>query len=183
LFIPAPAVLLQLFELEAHHGVGRIRFKGLFQVSYGRGVIHFERVSPYDWSRFLQDRLTLTAPHAPLGGTENGGWKLEYDSKPPDIWKAYEDYTKSTNLMYSLGIEVKEDGTIGDVASGHPAENAGIAPATKIIAVNNRQFTPTILREAVQAMKPIELLIARSEMSGYFSTTKFPTNSASMPEE
>ena len=36
-----------------------------------------------------------------------------------------------------------------DVAYGGPAQKAGIAPAVAIVAVNNRQFTPTVLREAV----------------------------------
>ena len=45
----------------------------------------------------------------------------------------------------------KEDGTVIDIAYGGPAHKAGIAPAVAIVAVDNRQFTPTILREAVQA--------------------------------
>jgi predicted metalloprotease with PDZ domain len=130
-------------------------------------VAGLNSVAPYDWSKFLRDRLTSTASHAPLGGIENGGWKLAYDNMPSAMWKDHEEYTKSVNLMYSLGIEVKEDGTVGDVASGRPAEKAGIAPATKIVAVNNRQFTSTVLREAVQATataaKPIELLIKSGE--------------------
>lgn len=31
-----------------------------------------------------------------------------------------------------------------------PAQKAGIAPTAKVIAIDNRQFTPTVLREAVQ---------------------------------
>jgi predicted metalloprotease with PDZ domain len=130
-------------------------------------VAGLNSVAPYDWSKFLRDRLTSTAPHAPLGGIENGGWKLEYDNMPSTIWKDHEEHAKSVNLMYSLGMDVKEDGTVSDVATGRPAEKAGVAPATKIIAVNNRQFTSTILREAVQATstaaKPIELLIKNGE--------------------
>ena len=130
-------------------------------------VAGLNSVQNYDWSKFLRDRLTSTAPHAPLGGIENAGWKLTYDKTPSAIEKAVEEYRKSVNLMYSLGIEVKDDGTIGDVAYAGLAEKAGIAPATKIIAVNNRQFTPTILREAVQSTaagpKTIELLIKNGE--------------------
>ena len=53
------------------------------------------------------------------------------------------------------------------MAYGGPAQKAGIAPAVKLIAVNNRQFNPTVLREAVQKTatdaKPLELLIKTGE--------------------
>jgi len=46
-----------------------------------------------------------------------------------------------------------------------------VAPAVKLIAVNNRQFNPTVLREAVAKTasdgKPIELLIKNGE---YYQT-------------
>jgi predicted metalloprotease with PDZ domain len=74
--------------------------------------------------------------------------------------------------MYSLGIRVKEDdGTISDVRYGGPAQKAGVTPATKLIAVNGRQFTPTVLRETVAKTasdtKPVELLVKTGE---YYET-------------
>ncbi len=136
-------------------------------------VAGLNSVEPYDWSKFLHDRLASTAPHAPLGGIESAGWKLTYDNTPSAMWKAQEEATKSMNLMYSLGLDVKDDGTVNDVATGRPAAKAGVAPATKIIAVNNRQFTTTILREAVQSATPdpktIELLIKNGE---YYSVQR-----------
>ena len=33
-------------------------------------------VVAYDWAGFLKERLTSKSPHAPLGGIENGGYKL-----------------------------------------------------------------------------------------------------------
>jgi len=131
------------------------------------------QVQPYDWAKFLRTRLDSTAPHAPLGGIENGGWKLVYDSSPSALWKDFEEEDKVSNLRYSIGLVVKEDGTVADVAYNGLAEKAGVAPATKIIAVNNRQFTPTVLRETVastaNAKKTIELLIKSGE---YYSTHK-----------
>ena len=62
---------------------------------------------------------------------------------------------------------MKEDGTIADVQYGGPAQKAGVAPALKLIAVNSRQFTPTVLREAVAntatSNQPLELLIKTGE--------------------
>ena len=48
-----------------------------------------------------------------------------------------------------------------------PRKTAGIAPDDKLIAVDQRQFTPTLLHETVQrtasSPEPIEVLIKRGE--------------------
>ncbi len=130
-------------------------------------VAGLNSVQAYDWAKFLHARLESTAPHAPLGGIENGGWKLVYDANRSSIWRDFEEDGKATDLTYSLGLVVREDGTVEDVAIGSPAHRAGVAPAVKLIAVNGRQFSPTVLRETVQATaggrKTIELLIKSGE--------------------
>ena len=54
-----------------------------------------------------------------------------------------------------------------DIAYDGPAKKAGIAPDARIIAVDNRQFNTTILREAVartsKDAKGIDLLIKSGE--------------------
>jgi predicted metalloprotease with PDZ domain len=128
-------------------------------------------VQPYDWAKHLKDRLQSTSAHAPLGGIERSGWKLVYDGVRSDLWKAVEEEHKVTDLTYSIGIKVKEDGTISDVRYGGPAQKAGVSPSTKLIAVNTRQYTPTILRETVAKTatdsKPIELLVKTGD---YYET-------------
>jgi predicted metalloprotease with PDZ domain len=128
-------------------------------------------VEPYDWAGFLNQRLHSTDAHAPLGGIEHSGWKLVYDAERSDFWKASEDAEKVTDLSYSVGLKVKEDGTIADIAFAGPAGKVGISPATKLVAVNNRQFTETVLREAIDKAvtdtKPLELLIKNGE---YYQT-------------
>ncbi|HEY6341426.1 MAG TPA: hypothetical protein VIY49_08045 [Bryobacteraceae bacterium] len=80
-----------------------------------------------------------------------------------DFWKALEAQHKWTDISYSIGFKVYDDGGIADVQYEGPAQKAGIAPSTKLIAVNNRQFTPGVLRDAIARSandsKPIELLI------------------------
>jgi len=82
-----------------------------------------------------------------------------------------EDRRKVTDLSYSIGLRVREDGSIEDVTFGGPAQKAGIAPSVKLIAVNQRQFTPTLLREAVAKTvtdsTPIELMTRSGE---YYQT-------------
>ena len=90
-----------------------------------------------------------------------------YDKERSGFWKSLEGANKLVDLSYSLGLKVKEDGLIADVMVGGPAQKAGVSPSVKLIAVNNRQFTPTVLREAVAKTaadaKPLELLIKTGE--------------------
>jgi predicted metalloprotease with PDZ domain len=126
-------------------------------------VAGLNAVQPYDWAGFLNQRLRSIEAHAPLGGIERSGWKLAYDGVRSDFWKAVEAARKWADLSYSIGLKVREDGSIADVQYGGPAQKAGVAPSTTLIAVNNRQFTPTVLREAVaktaSSDKPLELLV------------------------
>jgi predicted metalloprotease with PDZ domain len=126
-------------------------------------VAGLNSVQPYDWAAYLQRRLKSTDARAPLGGIEGSGWKLVYDGVRSDFWKAYEDRRKYADLSYSIGLLAREDGSIVDVRYGGPAQKAGVTPSVKVIAVNGRQYTQTVLREAVAAKKPVELLVKDGE--------------------
>jgi predicted metalloprotease with PDZ domain len=134
-------------------------------------VAALNAAQPYDWAGFFQTRLRSTEPHAPLGGISGGGWKLVYDGTPSELWKAFEQSGKQIDLSFSIGLKVKIDGTIKDVAWNGPSAKAGIIPSTNLIAVNGRQFDPATLREAVQqtatSTTPLELLIKSGE---YYKT-------------
>jgi predicted metalloprotease with PDZ domain len=133
-------------------------------------VAALNSIQPYDWAGYFNERLHSTSPRAPLGGVVGGGWKLVYNENRSELWLARETIQKVTNLTYSIGLKVREDGTISDVAVGGPAQKAGVAPATKLIAVNNRQFTPVVLREAIAKTASggsVELLVKSGE---YFET-------------
>jgi len=124
-------------------------------------------VQPHDWATFLNQRVKSTEARAPLGGIERGGWKLAFDGVRSDFWKAREETRKVTDLTYSIGILLGEDGLVADVRYGGPAQKAGLAPSVKLIAVNTRQYTPTVLREAIAKTatdsKPLELLVKNGE--------------------
>ena len=70
-------------------------------------------------------------------------------------------------MSYSLGLLARDNGDIADIRLNTPAFKAGLAPATRIIAINGREFSTGALRQAVQdAVKsttPIALLIKDGE--------------------
>ncbi len=130
-------------------------------------------VQPYDWAKFLNDRLQSTASHAPLGGITNGGYDLVYTAERSSYLKNAEATRKAVNLAYSLGLIVRENGEIVDVHLDTPAYRAGIAPATKIIAVNGREFNGFVLRnavaDAVKTTTPIVLIVKDGEFFKTFN--------------
>jgi len=130
-------------------------------------VAGLNAVQPYDWAKFFDERLHSTNAHAPLQGIERGGWKLVYTSERGELAKANEEIRKEADLSHSLGLRVKEDGTIVDLAYDGPARKAGVTPSVKLIAVNGREFNFNVLRDAVKATasnpQPVALLIKNGE--------------------
>jgi len=77
------------------------------------------------------------------------------------------------NAAYSIGLWLREDGSITDTVEGMPAALAGIGPGMMVVAINGRKFSPEILREALREGKnsssPLELLV---ENTDYYKTFK-----------
>jgi predicted metalloprotease with PDZ domain len=131
------------------------------------------QIVPYDWRGFWTERLTNHGPGAPLGGIEGSGWSLVYDEVPSEMDRAGESNSHFIDAAYSIGIDLREDGVIADTIEGMPAALAGVGPGMKLIAVNGRQYSPEILRDAIRAGKntttPLELLVENTE---YYKTYK-----------
>jgi len=141
--------------------------------SFDDVVETLNQVAPYDWRGFWTERLTNHGPGAPLGGIEGSGWKLVYDDSQSEMLRGAESNFHVVGGAYSIGLELREDGTITDTTEGMAAAVAGIGPGMKLIAVNGRQYSPEVLREALKAGKggtaALELLV---ENTDYFKTYK-----------
>ena len=127
------------------------------------------QVLPWDWKRFWTERLDSTAPHAPLGGIAAGGWRLGWTDTPSEMQRAREEAAgKITDVRYSIGFAVGEDGLIPDVVPDSPAARSGVGPGMRLLAVNGRRWSRDILREAIRASKsrPIELIVENGEFLG-----------------
>ena len=136
-------------------------------------VNSLNQVAPYDWRAFWTERLTNHGPGAPLGGVEGSGWKLVYTDTPSDLFRSAEHEEGRVAESYTVGLVLKDDGSVLDTIEGMAAAKAGIGPGMKIVAVNGRHFSPEVLHDAIKAAKsgsePIELLI---ENADYYKTYK-----------
>jgi predicted metalloprotease with PDZ domain len=84
---------------------------------------------------------------------------------------------------FSLGVWLKDDGTIDDIAVGAPAWEAGLGPGMRIVAVDGRAWTPAVLSEQIQAAKgarePIEIAVQQGDLLrtfkvGYHDGERYP---------
>jgi predicted metalloprotease with PDZ domain len=116
-------------------------------------VADLNAVAPYDWKTLLTNRVTQTADHAPLGGFQQGGWRVILSDKPSAFEKAVQGLRKRFDQSSSIGLTLGPDGEIGDVVLGTPAYKAGVGPGMKLIAVNTRRFSPKVMDEALAASK------------------------------
>jgi predicted metalloprotease with PDZ domain len=136
-------------------------------------VRELNRVQPYDWATFLRQRLDAHDGGPLLQGLARSGWRLGWTDKPSEYFKAVEARHKGNSFAYSLGFEVssepgRESNRITDVVWGSPAFEAGLAPASTLVAVNGRSYKAEWLRDAITEAKasglPIYLLVKTDDM-------------------
>ncbi len=130
-------------------------------------------IAAYDWKGFFDARLNRTGTdRAPLGGIEAGGYHLAYVEQPSEAEKDAEQIRQMTNVAYSIGLRLNQDGSIVDVLPEMAAAKAGIGPGMKLVAINERKYAPDVLREEIRNAKKggtLDLLVANGKA---FSTYK-----------
>lgn len=150
-------------------------------------VADLNQVAPYDWAKFLHDRIDDIHPRVDLAGIEQGGYKLVYRDKPSASLRTIdsaEGYLHGYFTYWcSIGIRTRDDGTVKDVLWNGPADKARIAPGDKIIAVNNVIYSADLLHDAIRKAKgssdPIHLLVqsdkyVRSADIDYHDGERYP---------
>ena len=148
-------------------------FFGINDGSYVPATYTFEdvvnalnRVQPYDWSKFLRARLESNGP-APLDGLARGGYTLVYTETPSEYFKNAEDRRKVTDLTYSLGMVIGNEGRLTDVMWEGLAYQKGFTVGTQIVAVDGSAYRADRLKDAIrEAHKSggsIELLVKNGD--------------------
>jgi predicted metalloprotease with PDZ domain len=124
-------------------------------------------VQPYDWETFLRTRLDGHGPGAPLDGIRRGGYKLVYTDTPSEYYAAYEAGQEYSDLSYSLGMSIEDEGEdegrVKSVLWEGPVFKKGLTVGNQIIAINGIAYEIELLKNAVvdaqQTGVAIELLI------------------------
>jgi predicted metalloprotease with PDZ domain len=136
-------------------------------------VAALDAVQPYDWKRFLHERVDAVATPEPMRALEASGWRLTFADSSSDYDRASEAASKSINLIYSLGFVMKNDGTIQEVGRDGPAGKAGLAPGMKLLGIEGRNFSKETLLDALKSARtsrrPMELLVSWGEKYRVFA--------------
>jgi predicted metalloprotease with PDZ domain len=125
-------------------------------------------VQAYDWRTFWNERLNRLRAEAPLEGIKASGWRLTFDSEPTPEQKGDEARQKKTDLQYSLGFDLRDEGAIiTNIVPGSPADAAGIAPGSQLLAVDGRKYSKDLLQSTLNAdgsdARIIKLLIQKDD--------------------
>ena len=112
-------------------------------------VATLNQVAPYAWAGLLRDRIYHVQPIPTMEGIRASGWMVTYTTEPNIAISFAETRNKEISLRSSLGIVVNEDSTVSDIVQGSAADQAGISPGVKLVAVNGRKFDGERLKEAV----------------------------------
>jgi predicted metalloprotease with PDZ domain len=148
-------------------------------------VVHtLKSVAPFDWEKYLNERLYGHGPGAPLDGLTRGGWRLVFTESPGEYLRSLEDQHRAVDFTYSVGFAVSSiTGTLTEVRWGGPAYEAGLTMGTALIAVNGREYRADRLKTAIQSAKlnkqPIELLVKNLDRYriiklAYYEGLKYP---------
>jgi predicted metalloprotease with PDZ domain len=126
-------------------------------------------VVAYDWRGFWMERLSRTRAGAPLEGLKAAGWKLTYDGEPSAEQKGDEAANKMSNYFYSLGFSIKDEAAVVTaLVPGSPADIAGIAPGSHMVAIDGRKYSKDALSDALKAggndSRALKLLVDKDDM-------------------
>ncbi|MFM5895076.1 MAG: peptidase M61, partial [Novosphingobium sp.] len=124
------------------------------------------RVTPYDWEKFLDTRLNHPGQPAPIGGINAGGYKLVWKDEPNAYDKQRMADAKALSLTWSIGVTIDKDAKVIATQWDSPAFNAGVVPGSKILAVGGTAYDQDGIKAAITAAKtgaPLVLLIQRGD--------------------
>jgi predicted metalloprotease with PDZ domain len=125
-------------------------------------------IARFDWRGFFDEKLERTTAGAPLDGISRGGYRLVYKDQPSGYQASKDALAGTTNLLFSIGLQLSNEGAINEVLWESPAYAAGLTVGGKVRSVNGRCYSADELERAVADAKdgsPIELTVENGKRS------------------
>ncbi len=119
--------------------------------------VGLEAVAHEDWAGFLRHHLDSHDDATAIAGLARAGWRLVYKPEPTESFRQAEDAAGVTDLSYSIGLQVRANGSIRAVTWNGPAFQAGLAPGVRIGTVNGANFSTAALKSAVASSLSLSL--------------------------
>jgi len=125
-----------------------------------------KEVAERDWDKFFQERVATPKEKLGLEFLGTLGYRLQYSAKPSEYVTEREKDRKQTTASASLGLITAEDGKIGSIIPGLPADKAGLASGMTITGVNGRKFSSQRLKDAISdsvGLRKVDLLVLEGD--------------------
>lgn len=118
---------------------------------YLRGdvVTALDKVYKHDWDAFIAERVDRSGTRGPLSVAKEIGYTIEFTNEPPKGPKNAK--ADELDARDSIGVRVSSDGTVRTVLLGTPADEAGLAPGTKIIGIDGYTWSRQRFVDAIEA--------------------------------
>ncbi len=123
-------------------------------------------LADHDWEKFFAERVQKPRERLDLDFLKNLGYRMQFSPKPSEYLSEQEKERKQVFAADSIGLTAGDDGKVGSVVPGSPADKAGIAPTNMIAGANGRKFSTQRLKDAIAdspARGNVELLIVDGE--------------------
>jgi predicted metalloprotease with PDZ domain len=106
-------------------------------------------ICPYDWHMFIEAHIYQVNSKPPTDGLEAAGWRIVYNATPNNEIFDSDLFPIGYYGQYTIGMNVKKDGTIADVWPGMPAYDAGLGPLMTLLAVDGGAYSADVLNESI----------------------------------
>jgi predicted metalloprotease with PDZ domain len=126
-------------------------------------VADLNKVARYDWGALLRERVYQVQPDLSTKSFEMAGWKIVYNDEPNSMTGQAYGGKEGLVLSSSLGLTVKDDGTVVDVVPGYPVDKGGLSPGMKIISINGTKYTDETITQAAKAGGTIDMVVNYKE--------------------
>lgn len=120
-----------------------------------------DAIAPHDWAGELRAWVDGHEDVDTTAGLARHGWQLAYSDTPTATFLQQQDEDGVIDLSYSIGMTVTDKGVVRAVGWNGPAFAAGLAPGTRIVAVQGAPFDGERLLAAVRdaARTPVQMVV------------------------
>ncbi len=113
-------------------------------------IAALDKVHPYDWDAFIEERVYRTSSETPTDGLTLGGYQLVYVDTPSAYILANDKRRKQVDLSHSIGLIMGAKGAIKSVVWDSPAFKAGLKSGLTISAINGKAYSDEALKQAIE---------------------------------
>ena len=124
-------------------------------------------LAPYDWDGLILRRVESFQNEFDPNVASLLGYKLEFRPEPTNIPSDTFRLSGSIDAYDTLGAAFSNDGVVRNLLLGSPADKAQLALGMKIVAIGDRVWSASNLRDAIEKAKdgwPIDLKIIEDEV-------------------